>query len=173
MMEDPPTDDDVFPCPESRPPTNAAAAQGALVDSNGVGGDSIAKSNETSSSTEQPMTHDKNMTVAEKTSTVANGNDDMQALMQHVNDQLEQSMADYKSKVKRVFKELVTLQQEYQAVQEIWAPIQLAEQKEAARLDTLQVDVDRTMAPWLAATSVPQDGVVHNHTSATGGTDSH
>ena len=166
--EDPPTDDDVFPYPESRPPTRVAPTQVPSVGNNHIAGGSTASGE--NSSTEQPMTNDKTMTLEKNSST--SSNDDMQQLLQHVNDRLSQSCEDYKSKVKRVFKELVALQQEYEAVQEIWAPIQRAEQKEAARLDALQVDVDKTMstmAPFLGAMNVaaPQDGV-HN-TSETGG----
>jgi hypothetical protein len=78
--------------------------------------------------------------------------DGTQELMKHVNDQLEASMADYKTKVKLIFKELVAFQQEFQAIQQIWNPIQEAEHKEAARLEDLQVDLDQTMSemPWLA-----------------------
>jgi hypothetical protein len=78
---------------------------------------------------------------------------DTEELMKHVNNQLEASMADYKMKVKHIFKELVAFQQEFSAVQQVWNPIQEAERKEAARLDELQVDLDQTMSemPWLAA----------------------
>ena len=92
---------------------------------------------------------------------------DTQALMKNVNDQLEVAMADYKLKVKQIFKELVAFQQDYLAVQKIWTPVQQAEHQEADRLDDLAKDLEHTMEkmPWLAAAMQVDDSTV-NESSA-------
>jgi hypothetical protein len=59
------------------------------------------------------------------------------------------------------------LQREYQAVQQIWTPIQEAQHKEAARLDALQIDVDQTLtAPTMPLSSSAWSNEQQSHNAA-------
>ena len=144
----PPADSDAFARPEPRAPTILNHNRDSSNTMAGVNaGVSTAAAGATTATTNVVPT-----SFSDNDESASKNNCDMKELMKRTNDQLEASMCDFKSEVKRVFKEIVALKDEYQAVQKIWTPIEEAEHKEAERLDALQVEVDQSMesTPWLA-----------------------
>jgi hypothetical protein len=147
----PPPNDGEFPMPMSRSPTGGQMT-------NGDDDSTHHNHHLASAATDQEENHHPEASIGgdgsvHPATTTEENPIDAEELMKHVNDQLEASMADYKTKVKHIFKELVAFQQEFQAIQQIWIPIQEAEHKEAARLEDLQADLNQTMSEmsWLAA----------------------
>ena len=153
-------DDDVFQRPAPRPPTQMnhrpsggdskkydVAPFSINNNNNGQPPSATDVSEEHNAAPHHP--HDNT-----NTSNDTKQDDEDKVRLKQVNKKMERILGDIKNNVKAVFKELVSMQQEFNTVKKDLLVIQEEEHNEAANLDTLEVDVGETVAhvsPWFGA----------------------